>query len=387
MSEAAARFDDPVAHSHALGGFIAGALIGVAAAVGVALVVGAVATAVAAEVVTGGLATPLVAGAAVTLGELAVNLVVGGWLTSKAEELGESLGSQSFGSPSGKIVQGSATVIINDKPAARVTDKTSCDNSPVAQGSDCVFINGQPAARLHDKLNCGGAIVEASPNVFIGGGTITVGSIASEVPSWVRWAAIILPIIPAIGGLARALGPALAEIEAQGFSRALQSGAKAVARAMEERAGGARVPGAAEAEPPSGPTIFSGHGGHDPSDGTVTVPEGTSVTVYSEYGATISDRLGNQVETGGDLSNVYSQTFGPGEEMPNYTLYPPDGLNIQGDPVTVDKATPLSDLLQPDMGDCRWAACTYNPASASANTMYDTQGIFDTNLNKYITVY
>lgn len=237
---AAARFDDPVAHSHALGGFIAGALIGVAAAIGVAMVVGAVATAVAAEVVTGGLATPLVAGIAVTLGELAVNLVAGGWLTQKAEQLGESLGSQSFGSPSGKIAQGSATVIINDKPAARVTDKTSCDDSPVAQGSDCVFINGQPAARLHDKLNCGGAIIEASPNVFIGGGTITVGSVASEVPSWVRWAAIILPIIPAIGGLARALGPALAEIEAQGFSRALQSGAKAVGRAMEERAGGVR---------------------------------------------------------------------------------------------------------------------------------------------------
>jgi uncharacterized Zn-binding protein involved in type VI secretion len=247
---AAARFDDPVAHSHALGGFVAGALVGVAAAIGVAMVVGAVATAVAAEVVTGGLATPLVAGIAVTLGELAVNLVAGGWLTSKAEELGESLGSQSFGSPSGKIAQGSATVIINDKPAARVTDKTSCDNSPVAQGSDCVFINGQPASRLHDKLNCGGAIVEASPNVFIGGGTITVGSVASEVPTWVRWAAIILPIIPAIGGLARAIGPALAEVEAQGFSRALQSGAKAVGRAMEERAGGVR--GAAE---PSSETV------------------------------------------------------------------------------------------------------------------------------------
>jgi uncharacterized Zn-binding protein involved in type VI secretion len=246
---AAARFDDPVAHSHALGGFIAGALIGVAAAIGVAMVVGAVATAVAAEVVTGGLATPLVAGIAVTLGELAVNLVAGGWLTQKAEQLGESLGSQGFGSPSGKIAQGSATVIINDKPAARVTDKTSCDNSPVAQGSDCVFINGQPAARLHDKLNCGGAIIEASPNVFIGGGSVTVGSVASEVPSWVRWAAIILPIIPAIGGLARALGPALAEVEAQGFSRALQSGAKAVGRAMEERAGGVR--GAAEPEEPT----------------------------------------------------------------------------------------------------------------------------------------
>ncbi|GGF20453.1 hypothetical protein GCM10011611_28120 [Aliidongia dinghuensis] len=259
----AARFDDPVAHTHALGGFIAGALVGVAAAIGVALVVGAVATAVAAEVATAGLATPLVAGAAVTVGELAVNLVVGGWLTSKAEEIGEKLGGESFGSPSGKITQGSPTVIINGKAAARVNDKVSCDGSTLAQGSDSVFINGLPASRLHDKIHCGGAVVEASQNVFIGGGTTTVGEIASEVPGWVRWAAIILPLVPAIGGLARAIGPALAEIEAQGFSRALQSGAKAVARALEDRAGGARAPvedsvpaeSSGESLPPSKPTM------------------------------------------------------------------------------------------------------------------------------------
>ncbi|WP_443024932.1 hypothetical protein [Sphingomonas sp. Leaf242] len=45
----AARFADPVAHSQALGGFVAGALIGLAAAAGVAIVVGMAATAIAAR--------------------------------------------------------------------------------------------------------------------------------------------------------------------------------------------------------------------------------------------------------------------------------------------------------------------------------------------------
>lgn len=93
----AARLHDPVAHSHALGGFVAGALVGLAAAAGVAIVVGMAATAIAAEVATAGLATPLVAGVAVTVGEFAINAVVGGKLMGLAEDAGEALGSSSMG--------------------------------------------------------------------------------------------------------------------------------------------------------------------------------------------------------------------------------------------------------------------------------------------------
>ncbi|WP_165746099.1 putative adhesin, partial [Mycobacteroides abscessus] len=65
------------------------------------------------------------------------------------------------------------------------------------------------------------------------------------------------------------------------------------------------------------------------------VPEGTSVTVFGEHGGTITDALGNRIETGQDVAGVFSRTYTAGEEMPNYTLHPPEGLDIQGTPHTV----------------------------------------------------
>ncbi|MCL5610867.1 PAAR/RHS domain-containing protein, partial [Escherichia coli] len=56
-------------------------------------------------------------------------------------------------------------------------DTALCDkeNKPprIAQGSSNVFINNQPAARKGDKLECSAAIVEGSPDVFIGGEQVT----------------------------------------------------------------------------------------------------------------------------------------------------------------------------------------------------------------------
>jgi uncharacterized Zn-binding protein involved in type VI secretion len=237
-SRSAARLHDPVAHSHALGGFLGGALVGLAAAAGVAVVVGMAATVIALEVTTAGLATPLVAGVAVTVGEFAVNAVVGGQLMGLAEDAGEALGSQSMGAPSGEIGQGSPDVSVNGLPAARVTDTETCDAGKVAQGSTTVFVNRLPAARVGDKVTCGAVIVAGSGNVFIGGGTTSPLPIQSEVPEWARWAAVVVGILPALGGAARAIGPALAEIEATGFARAAQTGVKALGRQMEARAGG-----------------------------------------------------------------------------------------------------------------------------------------------------
>ena len=120
------------------------------------------------------------------------------------------------------------------------------------------------------------------------------------------------------------------------------------------------------------------------------MPDGTSLTVYSKFGSTISDPLGNVVETGGDLSKVYKRTYGPGERMPNYSLHPPDGLDIKGTPTTVTKSTEVSELLEPDMGECHWAACTWNPKSKNADVMYSTGGIIDTKNNsnwEYIKIY
>ncbi|QXH45336.1 RHS domain-containing protein [Pseudomonas xanthosomatis] len=63
-------------------------------------------------------------------------------------------------------------------------DTVTCDKHPpepgqfVAQGSDKVFINGQPAARVGDKTTCDAPIgMQFSPNVRIGGGTVTVRDI------------------------------------------------------------------------------------------------------------------------------------------------------------------------------------------------------------------
>lgn len=245
----AARLHDPVAHSHALGGFLAGAVTGLVAAAGVAVVVGVLATAAAAEIASAGLATPLVAGVLVTAGEFAINYKLGGAIMGFAEEQGEKLGSQSMGPTSGRIAQGSPDVLVNGLPAARVGDQVTCDAGKIAQGSGSVLVNGRPAARVGDKITCGATITGGSPDVVIGGPVATRLPVQSEVPEWARWAVLIAGVLPALGGLARAIGPAIAEVQATGLVRAAQTGVKALGRAMEERAGGVRP---AAAEPPSG---------------------------------------------------------------------------------------------------------------------------------------
>lgn len=106
----------------------------------------------------------------------------------------------------------------------------------------------------------------------------------------------------------------------------------------------------------AGRTVFSGPDGIDAGDeSTATVPEGTSLNFYTEHGGTISDSTGNLIETG--PAPVPTETFGPGSQVPDYWLEPPDGLTIQGNPFTVSEPTRLSDLLQEGMGPCDWAAC------------------------------
>lgn len=233
----AARLHDPVAHSHALAGFIVGAAVGVVASFAAAAVIGVVVGGL--EVATAGLATPLILGVAATALEFGANAYVGTKITQFAESTGERIGSEHMCAPSGQVAQGSPNVFINGLPAARASDAETCDAGVVAQGSASVFINGLPAARLTDKTSCGGQIVDASRNVFIGGPTRTVTPIQPEVPESVRWAAAVAAVVPAIGKAAGALGPALAEIRAGGLVRAAQTGVKALGRAMEER--GARA--------------------------------------------------------------------------------------------------------------------------------------------------
>jgi len=64
-----------------------------------------------------------------------------------------------------------------------------------------------------------------------------------------------------------------------------------------------------------------------------------------------------------------------------------DGLAIKGNPVTVETPTPLSELLKPGMGDCHWAACTFNWRASNANTVFDTVGIGNKQTKQWVTTY
>jgi len=122
--------------------------------------------------------------------------------------------------------------------------------------------------------------------------------------------------------------------------------------------GGEAADAATDATGGAGDLIFSGHGAYDAADGLVTMPKGTTLTFFSEDGQPISDALGNAIETGHPEGLAqFGETYLPGAELPNYTLYPPDGLTIAGNPVTVTVPTRLSELLQEGLGRCTWAAC------------------------------
>ena len=108
---------------------------------------------------------------------------------------------------------------------------------------------------------------------------------------------------------------------------------------------------------PDGDLVLSGHGGIEAGDGSyVVVPEGTSIAMYSEHGTSIYDSEGHAIETGNPTP---LEVYGPGEKLPDYTLFRPKGLTIMGTPrnVTVTGPTRLSELLQPNQGTVHWAAC------------------------------
>lgn len=121
---------------------------------------------------------------------------------------------------------------------------------------------------------------------------------------------------------------------------------------------------------------ISGHGSYDPGNGAFLVPKGSSITTFAEHGSTITDSLGNLIETGGDTSGVYSKTFHAGESIPNYTIHPPDGLKILGSPLTVERPTLISELIRENMGNVNLAVCPFDP-TAPTGKVYHVNGIYD----------
>ena len=108
---------------------------------------------------------------------------------------------------------------------------------------------------------------------------------------------------------------------------------------------------------PDNELVFSGHGGIHPEDRTLlTIPHGTELAMYSRHGESISDEVGNLIETGNPTP---LEIYRPGQQVPDYTLDDPDDLHIEGMPrnITVTGPTYLSELLGPNRGRVHWAAC------------------------------
>lgn len=112
-----------------------------------------------------------------------------------------------------------------------------------------------------------------------------------------------------------------------------------------------------------GQTVLAGHGVYDSADGVFKVPGGTSIAFYCEHGTTIPGISGLAVEAGvypGGSEAVH--IFGPGEEIPNYTLKAPSAsgggsFTVFENSTTVVDPTKLMDIIQPGSGLIHWAAC------------------------------
>lgn len=125
---------------------------------------------------------------------------------------------------------------------------------------------------------------------------------------------------------------------------------------MARSGGGEYAAKVLEGGRPDGQTVFAGHGEYRLGSGDVTVPEGTTLKVYSNFDERISQSTGLAIEQGGGPAPV--GVFGPGDTLPNYSLRTPDDLTVMSRSTTVDSRTLVSDLLKPNMGVCHWAACT-----------------------------
>lgn len=70
----------------------------------------------------------------------------------------------------GPVITGAGTVLIEGKPAARVSDRLRCHGPTdvISTGSSTVIIEGRPAARVGDRTVHRGVIVSGASSVLIG---------------------------------------------------------------------------------------------------------------------------------------------------------------------------------------------------------------------------
>ncbi|WP_339533364.1 PAAR domain-containing protein [Pseudomonas mucidolens] len=204
-AQAAARLGDEIAHGFGVAAMVAGAVAG--ALIGAAVI--------AATVATGGVALAIMAGS-IAAGGLSMFQIVKGLSTI-------------FNLPeptTGALIRGSLDVYINGRNAMRAGEDiaSSCSGLPmnhpmwpfpvlIAEGSATVFINGKPAARLHSKMVCGAHIKSGSPNTFIGGPTVSVAFVL-DLEGWLHTGLEALGIVAAGAALVLAAMAGVAALAA-----------------------------------------------------------------------------------------------------------------------------------------------------------------------------
>ncbi|MFS2158145.1 PAAR domain-containing protein [Pseudomonas sp. Pseusp122] len=202
-AQAAARLGDEIAHGFGLAAMIGGAVVG--ALIGAAIV--------GATVATGGAALAIMAGS-IAAGGLSMFQIVKG--LSTIFKLPEPT--------TGVLIRGSFDVYINSRNAMRAGADVSavCSGLPmnhpmwpfpvlIAEGSATVYINGKPAARLQSKMVCGAHIKSGSEDTFIGGPTLAVAFVL-DLEGWVHTGLEALGLLAAGGALVLAAMAGLAAL-------------------------------------------------------------------------------------------------------------------------------------------------------------------------------
>lgn len=70
----------------------------------------------------------------------------------------------------GKVLEGSANMIVDGKPVARVGDKVSCPihgDTTIDSGSPTYLVDGKPTARDGDKTACGATLKATQDHYLI----------------------------------------------------------------------------------------------------------------------------------------------------------------------------------------------------------------------------
>jgi hypothetical protein len=128
------------------------------------------------------------------------------------------------------------------------------------------------------------------------------------------------------------------------------------------------------------PEAMTGHGEYWPEilPTTITQPHGTTLSMWVQHGKTIESTLGLLVEAGdyNRLTHIFNnphlyeaglkwqkmltgaQSYLPGAVYENYMWMRPNReTSVRINSSSVNKATPLSEVIQPNMGHLDWAVC------------------------------